>query len=448
MEIDLAFTAAQIADDVRSGRRSPLEAVREALARIEKLDGQVGAFVRVRAAEALAEAEKLSGRDDLANLPLAGVPIAIKENLAVTGEPTRSGSLATSAEPSTSDHEVVARVRAAGAIVVGITAMPELGIFGTTDSSARITHNPWNPDRSAGGSSGGSAAAVAAGMVPIAVGNDGMGSVRLPAACCGLVGLKPGAGLVPAGVGVNDWLGMAENGPLATTVEDAALLVSVLARRPQLSDLPDLGKLRIGLAVGSPVPFLRVDRHWLAAARTAASVLVSAGHLVETIELPYPANPLGMVARWTESVAADSAGLDTRLLQKRSRWHAAIGRVSRRLGLFKIGQVVALNARLDELFNSYDIVLTPALLQSPPAALRWSEKSWLANIWSNAKYGAFAPLWNFAGLPAASVPIGIHPVSKTPLAVQIAGPRGGEATILALAAQLEQRHPWPRTAPM
>ena len=448
MEIDLAFTAAQIAADVRSGRRIPSDAVREALARIEKLDGQVGAFVHVRAAEALAEADKLAGRADLANLPLAGVPVAIKENLAVTGVPTRSGSRATSAEPPTSDHEVVARVRAAGAIVVGTTAMPELGIFGTTDSSTQITRNPWNPDRSAGGSSGGSAAAVAAGMVPIAVGNDGMGSVRLPAACCGVVGLKPGAGLVPAGVGVNDWLGMAENGPLATTVDDVALLASVLADRRELSGVRDIGKVRIGLAVGSPIAFLRVDRHWLAAARTAASVLVSAGHLVETTQLPYPANPLGMVARWTESVAADAEGLDAKLLQKRSRWHAALGRISRKIGLFKLDQVVALNAKLEEFFADYDVVLTPTLLQSPPAAERWSEKSWLANIWSNAKYGAFAPLWNFVGLPAASVPVGIHPVSKTPLAVQIAGPRGAEATILALAAQLEQRNPWVRTAPL
>ena len=131
---------------------------------------------------------------------------------------------------------MVRRLRGAGAVVVGITRVPELCVYGTTDSTYGITHNPWDLDRSPGGSSGGSAAAVASGTVPVAHGNDGMGSIRIPSACCGLVGIKPGLGVVPADLGDGSWFGMAENGPLATTVDDAALMLSVLASRPELAD--------------------------------------------------------------------------------------------------------------------------------------------------------------------------------------------------------------------
>src|SRR5690606_17038967 len=128
-----------------------------------------------------------------------------------------------------------ARLRAAGAIVVGMTRMPELGVWGTSDGATGIARSPWAPERSAGGSSGGSAAAVAAGMVPVAHGNDGLGSIRIPAAACGLFGLKPGPGVVPCGLGPTDWCGLVENGVLATTVEDAALVLSVMAARPDLA---------------------------------------------------------------------------------------------------------------------------------------------------------------------------------------------------------------------
>ena len=150
--------------------------------------------------------------------PLSGVPIAIKDNIPVAGEPMRTGSAATSVVPRLMDHPVVQRVRAAGAIPVGLTRVPEMCVWGTTDSAFGITRNPWSPGRTPGGSSGGSAVAVAAGMVPVAHGADGMGSIRIPAACVGIVGLKPGTGVVPAELGVNDWYGMSENGVFATTV--------------------------------------------------------------------------------------------------------------------------------------------------------------------------------------------------------------------------------------
>src|SRR5664279_2349504 len=186
------FTAAAISAAVRAGTSTATEAVTEALDRIADRDPALRAFVVVRRQTALAEAAALDDQPDRAELPLAGVPVAIKDNIAVTGEALRNGSRATSAEPATGDHPVVARLRAAGAIVVGITAVPELCIWGSTDSPAAITRNPWNTDRVPGGSSGGSAAAVASGMVPIAHGADGMGSIRVPAASCGCSASSPG----------------------------------------------------------------------------------------------------------------------------------------------------------------------------------------------------------------------------------------------------------------
>jgi amidase len=178
-------TAVESAAAVRSGALTAVDATRAALARIERGTG-LGAFQVVRAEKALAEAAEVDARIDRPLLPLAGVPIAIKDNIPVAGEPMRDGSAATDSAAQSADHEIVARLRAAGAVVVGITRVPELCVFGTTDSVYGTTRNPWNVKRTSGGSSGGSAAAVASGQVPFAHGNDGMGSVRIPAANCGL----------------------------------------------------------------------------------------------------------------------------------------------------------------------------------------------------------------------------------------------------------------------
>ncbi|MFD4181947.1 amidase [Rhodococcus sp. NPDC058514] len=438
------LTAAAIAAQVRSGALTPRDAVQSALTRIAERDPRLGAFVTVRAEQALAEADAVGARPDLATLPLAGVPIAIKDNVPVAGHPLGNGSKASPREPSTADHPVVARLRAAGAVVVGLTSVPELCLWGTTDTPDIVTRNPWNPGRTTGGSSGGSAAAVAAGMVPAAHGADGMGSIRIPAAGCGLVGLKPGLGVVPAELGSDSWFGMAENGPLATTVEDAALMLSVMADRPELAVVADPGPLRIAVATGSPLPLVRVDPHWRAGAEGSAAVLGGAGHHLATARLPYPANPLGILARWTAGAATDAAGLDPALLQPRTRRHAAVGRAMARF--VDPAQAQRVDAALRRFFVGFDVVITPTLARSPIEALRWSEKSWLSNIVANIRYAPFPSLWNLVGWPAASVPVGIHPESGTPLGVQIAAPPGGEALILSVAAQLEQLRPWTRVA--
>ncbi|MCT7356043.1 amidase, partial [Streptomyces sp. 15-116A] len=258
-------TAVEIAAAVREKRVTPREVVAEHLARIERLDGHVGAFRAVRTEAALAEADEVAARDDLAELPLAGVPVAVKDNLAVRGESTRVGSAATPDTPAGADHETVARLRAAGAVVVGLTNVPELCVFGTTEGVHGTARNPWDLTRSAGGSSGGSAAAVAAGMVPIALGNDGMGSLRIPAANCGLVTIKPGLGVIPAGVSDGDWFGMSENGPLATTVEDARLMFTVLAGgEPAGREGP--ATRRVAVSLRSPLAGVAVARPYAAAA--------------------------------------------------------------------------------------------------------------------------------------------------------------------------------------
>ncbi|TSD95595.1 amidase [Skermania sp. ID1734] len=441
------FTATSIATRVRAGELDPVRSVQEALDRIAKRDSGIDAFIAVRGEAALAEAKELSLRRDLPSLPMAGVPVAVKDNIAVKGLPLRMGSRATAAEPSAVDHPVVARLREAGAVIVGLTAMPELGIWGTTDSPGRVTRNPWDSTRTAGGSSGGAAAAVSAGMVPIAHGNDGLGSIRIPSACCGLFGIKPGSGLVPSEVGRTSWFGMTENGPLATTVGDAALMLSVLAQRPELAALANPKGLRIGLAAGSPTPLVRVDRHWTAAARTAGSVLVSAGHLVETTTLPYQPSDVAEFVRWTGGAANDAEALDRSLLQKRNRRHVAVGRVVNELQLVRPRSIDRAHHRLQQFFATHDVVITPTLAQNPPKSREWSEKGWLANILANVRYAPFAALWNLLGWPAASVPVGLHPVTGTPMAAQLAGPPGSEAVLLALAAQIEAHRPWQRVAP-
>ncbi|MFD0432455.1 amidase [Streptomyces chartreusis] len=439
-------TATEIAAAVREKRATPREVVAEHLARIERLDGGIGAFRVVRAEAALAEADEVASRGDLAELPLAGVPVAVKDNLAVRGESKRVGSAATPDTPSDEDHVTVARLRAAGAVVVGLTNVPELCVFGTTEGVHGTARNPWDTSRTAGGSSGGSAAAVAAGMVPIALGNDGMGSLRIPAANCGLVTIKPGTGVVPAGVSDGDWFGMSENGPLATTVEDARLMLSVLADTEVVRpDTP--GTYRIAVSLRSPIAGVAVSKPYAHAAREAAGLLIKAGHQVRRADPPYPVS-LGVTSltHWTAGTAVDAQGLDVRRLSRRTRVHAAVGKrfVDRaRAGASR----EELRRRLEPFFDEYDVLLTPALARRSPRSEPWHERGWLRNIMANTNYSPLTPPWNLTGWPAMAVPLGTLP-SGAPTAVQLVGRPGSEAELLALAERMEELRPWRRTAPL
>lgn len=442
------WSARSIADSVRSGRAQPGDAVAASLDAIARRDGSVGAFVLVRAEKAREEAAALADRHDLDQLPLAGVPVAIKDNLDVTGEPTRHGSRAYDATPATSDHPTVERLRDAGAIVVGKTHVPELCVWGSTEGTFGRTRNPWHRGHIAGGSSGGSAAAVAAGMVPIAIGNDGMGSIRIPAAVCGLFGIKPGPGVVPSELGASSWFGMAENGPLATSADDARLMLSALSNgtisaEPAVEERP----LRVAVSTRPPVVGTRVARSWRAAAEAAAQVLAGAGHTVTTADPPYrPADALTLAAKWALGTAEDAERLDASRLQRRTRGHIRFGSVLRTAGAGGDRGRDAWVERLQRFFDDHDVLVTPTLAQPPPRSREWHERSWFANVWRDANYAPFAARFNLAAVPGASVPWGTDG-NGLPLAVQLVAWRGGEATLLDLAAQLESLRPWEPFAP-
>jgi amidase len=345
----------------------------------------------------------------------------------------------------------VERLQAAGAVVVGLTRVPELCVWPFSDGPLGTARNPWDRTRTPGGSSGGSAAAVSAGMVALAHGNDGLGSIRIPAACCGLVGLKPGDGVVPATLGHDDWTGMSENGPLATTVEDAALALSVMASRPGLAVVASLaGPLRIALATSSPAPGVRLDRDWLAATHAVADDLRALGHTVVTAELPKPLwITRAVAARWFAGAQDDAValGVDLARAQRRTRTHARLGRTARRLGWVTTDDTRRWRETLQPFFERHDVLLTPGLATPPVAATGWADRSWAANYWAASSYtGGLQAAWNLAAWPAMTVPAGLHPTG-TPVAVQLVAPHGQEARLLSLAAQLQTRRPWQRHAP-
>ena len=442
-------TAKDIARAVRRGDASATQVVADHLDYIAEHEPTLGAFRLVRAAAAAAEAEAVDEQPDLANLPLAGVPIAIKENTPVAGLPTWHGSAAARREVAEADHEVVRRLRGAGAVVVATSRMPELGVFPFTDDHTAITRNPWRTDRTPGGSSGGAAAAVAAGLVPIAHGNDGFGSVRIPAAACGLVGIKPGRGVVPSQMPGDDWLGMTEHGILATTVADATVGLSVLAGwAPVRLVQPD--RLRIAVTTRSPAPGVRPDKPARDAVSAAARLLVTAGHDAVRASPRYPAS-LGLrgMATWFGAVYRDveDSGLDRALLQPRTRWHAALGEWSWRRGLVRERDRADWRTACEEWFaQGRDVLLTPALATTPPAALDYHARPWRTNMLTAARWAPYCAPWNIAGFPAIAVPMGVRP-DGLPVAVQLVGPPGSELTLLGVAGQLEQASPWLRHAP-
>ncbi len=443
-----APTAVGIAADVRSGRITARQATEDALARLRGSQGLTDAWQVIRYDAALREADGVDVRADRFALPLAGVPVAIKDNVAVSGEPMRDGTAASDPTPQPRDHEVVKRLRRAGAVVVGLTRVPELCIWGATDSAFGVTRNPWDPHRTPGGSSGGSAAAVAAGAVPIAHGNDGMGSIRIPAACCGLVGIKPGPGVVPADLGADAWHGMSENGPLATTVADTALMLAVLADDASYGVLEEPGPLRLALSTRAPGPGLVVARAWADGARKVASALAANGHRLTEQAPDYPPTLLTATAMalWTSGAAADAALLPhPERLERRGARHVAIGRQVVQRGFDPQRARRRWQDRVEGFFDDVDVLVTPTLAQPPIRARAWSRGGWPASIQANARYAPFAAPWNVAGYPAMSVPAGLDPEGR-PLGVQLVARPGGERTLLGLAAQIERLRPWPRTA--
>jgi amidase len=440
-------TARQISRAVRRGDVSATQVVADTIEQISIADPSLDAFRVVRAGEALSEAEKVDDQEDLANLPLAGVPVAVKENTPVAGLPTWCGSAAARMPVAEKDHEVVRRLRGAGAVIVGVTKMPEMGLWGVTDDGDGPTRNPWDRDRTAGGSSGGAAAAVAAGLVPMAQCNDGLGSIRIPAACCGLVGLKPGRGVVPAELGIDGWFGLVENGVLTTTVADAALGFAVLAGR-EPAKLVEPHRLRIGVSTRSSLVGLGPDEPNRGAVATAATLLARVGHDTVAADPRYPAS-LGprVLATWFASAYRESAQLDRTKLQPRTRRHIRLGKLASRSGLVRQQHRDAWRETSIKFFAEHgiDLLLTPALPVAPPPAEQYSSGSWRQNMATSMRLAPYLAPWNVAGLPAIVFPVGLRP-DGLPLAVQLVGPPDSELLLLAVAGQFEVHNPWQRHA--
>lgn len=439
-----ALGARELAALVRAGAASAEEIARAHLARIDALEPRLGAYQVVDGEQALRDARGVDGDAGRRAGPLAGVPVAVKDNFDVAGYPTRVGSAATSDRPATRDDELVRRLRGAGAFVIGKTRLPELAIWPFTESAAfGTTRNPWAPERSAGGSTGGGAAAVAARMATLALGTDGGGSIRVPAACCGIFGYKPAPGVVPLpGTAASHWYGLSVPGPLARSPDDAALMLDVLADRvprPPLSPPPRA--LRVALSTRAVLVGGRVDAEVIAATEDAARRLAGAGHRVVPADPPYPADAaLRFGRRWLPGIAEDADGLDPALLEPRTRAMATAGGLVRRLGLATPVQREPLARRMEAWFGSYDLLVMPTLAAPPVPHGRW-DGGWLATTLGVGRW-ILTPPWNLVGFPAASVPVALSR-ERLPLAVQLVAPPTGAETILAAAHQLAALMPFP-----
>jgi len=435
---------------VRSGAVSPRELVERCLERIERLDPTVNAFRVVRAERALAEADAAGARLAAGEAAaLLGVPVAVKDNMDVAGELTTHGTGVVT-EPATADSEVVRRLRAAGAVVVGKTNMPELALWPQlTDSQTwGATRNPWDPERSTGGSSGGSAAAVAAGMVAGALGSDGGGSIRIPAASCGLFGIKPQRGRIPLAPDDEHWLGLSHLGPLTRSVADGELLLDALAGTTAYARAAAAPPPRLRIAV-STKPTLPAKPK--AAAREAvastADLLRSLGHVVRERDPDYgQVQPL-FGPRYARGAWLDAQRLERRSeLERRTRGIVRVGARMERMAARARAKEAARAARINALFDEHDVLMTP-VTAAPPLPVGSHDRAGAVRTFLGA--GAFAcytAVWNVTGQPAASVPAGFD-AEGMPMAVQLVARPDDEATLFALAAQIEQARPWGHRRP-
>jgi len=417
---------------LRSGEVTSRQLLALSHARIARLDRRLNAFRTLfdsAAAEAAAADEALAAGDER---PLLGVPVAVKDTMSVVGQPAFLGT-GSAEPPAEADAEVVRRLRAAGAVVVGTTHLPELALWPFTESRTfGVTRNPWDPSRTPGGSSGGSAAAVASGMVAAALASDGGGSIRIPAACCGLVGLKPTRDLVSLAPAQEHWYGLSVVGCLTRTVEDTVALLNVLQDTPL--QVRDPGALRVAWSLKGLLP-VGVDREVKAAVHEAVRRLDRLGHSVVQADPEYTGLYESFVVRYAAGAAQDLAALaEPRATEPRTRLVAALGR---RLGgrplarARRLGDTAAV--RLSRVPGGADLLVLPALPAPAPAveSLRGLKAPLLAS-----RRAAFTSPWNVTGQPALSVPMGFS-AEGLPLAVQLVGPPGSDELLLSVAAQLE-----------
>lgn len=453
---------AEQADALARGEVSARELVDECLDGIGRQE-PLGAFRVVRseaaAREALAADERLA---DGERLPLLGVPVAIKDDTDLAGE-TTPFAVVGDHRPVMRDGEVARKLRAAGAIIVGKTTTCELGLWPFSESPGfGAARNPWNPEYTPGGSSGGSAAAVAAGMVAGAVGSDGAGSIRIPAAWTGLVGIKPQRGRVSAFPHTDPFNGITVWGPLARNVADAALLLDVLSGSHREDvyrlDRPSTpfaeaarrepGRLRIALSFRTAFGVSgKLDPEIRAAVERLAGRLTDLGHKVFPADPDYGLVGLGLVPRGTAGVADWLDSIPNARPEHRTEVEARIGRVAgKRLLPLAKRMDPYLRRKVGRVFRIADVVLTPTTAQPPLKVGAFDGKGYRKTQSGVVAACPYAWTWNVLGWPGVNVPAGFTG-SGLPIGAQLLGHDSDEATLISLAAQLESAEGWAERRP-
>lgn len=463
--VDLAFAPAlEQAQLIRSREVSPLELVELYLERIQRLDAQLGSYFTVMAEAALIDAtaktQQLAQAGSASELPpFFGVPISIKDLNPVAGVPCTYGTLVLKNELPTYDDGVVTRIRQAGFIILGKTATSELGSLPYTEPSGfPPARNPWNLDYTPGGSSGGAAAAVAAGLCAIAQGSDGGGSIRGPAFCCGLVGIKPSRGRVSYAPVGDRLSGIATNGPLARTVADAAALLDVMSGYitgdpywlpdPEPSFLAAAleGRhrqpLRVAFATTLP-PLGEADFVCQQAVLETVQVLKELGHKV----VPGCPDFTGLIEPFTKvwQAGVGAVGLPKEVLQPMNRWLVE-GTGSVGDYLQAVSQMQVLARQIVAFFNAVDVLVLPTLMHPPIRVGEWASLTPAETLQNIIRWVAPCPPFNASGQPAIALPTGFDS-HGLPIGVQLVGRPAAEATLIALAVQLEAAKPWSQHRP-
>lgn len=446
---ELAFAgAAEQARMLAAGTVTAPELVELYLDRISRIDPELHCYRTVLAESARDQARAAQARLDAGErLPLLGVPIAVKDDTDVAGELTTFGSSA-HGPAATADAEVIRRLRAAGAVILGKTTVPEMMIWPFTETlTYGATRNPWNPGYAPGGSSGGSGTAVAAGLAALALGSDGMGSIRIPATWCGLFGIKPQRDRVPMSPHDDSWCGLVAYGPLARTVADAALFLDATtdggfvdaARRTP-------GRLRIALSTKvPPLVTARVGAAQRAAVEQAGALLRELGHDVVHRDPDYPRAAVygHALPRYFRGVYDDVSALPhPERLDRRTRAFARIGGLisPRRIDAIRAAEP-ALTARVQSVFDTVDVVITPGAATGPSRIGQYQRRGAIATLASVAARVPFQAMLNVTGQPAAVVPWGLD-ANGIPTSIQLVGRPFDEATLLSLSAQIEAARPW------
>jgi amidase len=461
---ELAFASAtEQAALIRQKKLSPVELVDLYLRRIESLNPALNCFVLVAAEEALERARKaeeaLARRQELP--PFCGVPISIKDVLSTAGVRTTRGSRAFLDEVPDLDDNDVARLQAAGFIMVGKTNTPEFAIYPWTEPELfGPSRNPWDTDLTPGGSTGGGGAALAAGLCPASEGTDGGGSIRCPASCNGVFGIKPSRGRVSCAPRFGELIaGFMGPGPLTRTVGDAAGILDVLSGYvtgdPYWAPVPgqsfagevgrDPGRLRVGLVTGSPLGGVHAD--CLAAAEDAAALLEELGHHVSPAELALTEDYVrDFQTVWFASLASTEVP-DWSKTERKTREQAELGRRTRAADYLRA--LLALqrsSRRLLSSWEEYDLLLTPTLAE-PPFRIGTPERFPAAEmVKERFRFSPFTPVFNVTGQPAASLPLWWNDAGL-PIGVQLVGPPAGEAILLRVSSQLERARPWQTRRP-